>query len=101
MMKAAADGLPELGDTFARLGVRPSSLGRRGDVRAVNPGDLVQPRDGGMSVAADSPDHLPVHMQPANARFPIWEIDAAELGEGLIAYSGWSTALPSLHRIEK
>jgi hypothetical protein len=83
MMKEAADGLPETGEVFARLGARPTQPGRRGDVPAANPTDLVRPGAGGVSVAADSPDNLPTHMQPQHARYPVWEIDSADLGDGL------------------
>ena len=85
MMKAAADGLPEVGDTFAKLGVRPARSGTKGDVKAANPIDLVRPGEGGMSVGADSPDNLLSHMRPPKNKYPIWEIDAADLGAGLIA----------------
>jgi hypothetical protein len=84
MMKAAADGLPEAGETFAKLGVRPARPGAKGDVKAANQTDLVRPGEGGMSVAADSVTNLLPHMRPPKARFPIWEIDSADLGEGLI-----------------
>jgi hypothetical protein len=85
MMKAAADGMPETGDTFAKLGIRPARPGRRGDILASDPVDVVRPGKGGMSVAADAVDDLPTHMRPPRAQFPIWEIDTAELGEGLLA----------------
>jgi hypothetical protein len=85
MMKAAADGLPDPGEAFARLGVRPHQPPRRGDVRATDPADLVRPGDGGMSVAADSPNNLPARMRPPLAQYPVWEIDTADLGDGLMA----------------
>ena len=85
MMKAAADGLPDVGDTFGKLGVRPTRPGAGGDVPAANPSDLVRPGEGGMSVAADSPNNLPAHMRPPKARHPVWEIDDADLGAGLVA----------------
>ena len=85
MMKAAADGKPEVGDTFAKLGVRPARLGAKGDVKAANPTDLVRPGEGGMSVGVDSPDNLLPHIRPPKNKHPIWEIDDAELGKGLIA----------------
>ena len=96
MMKAGADGMPEVGDAFARLGARPTQPGRRGDVPASSPTDLVQPGGGGVSVAADSPGNLPGHMQPQHARYPVWEIDAAELGEGLVV----AEAGPPHHHVE-
>lgn len=85
MMKAAADGFPEPGEAFARLGVRPHQPPRRGDVRAADPSDLVRPGDGGMSVAADSPDNLPARMRPPAAQYPVWEIDTADPGAGVMA----------------
>src|SRR5262245_50629772 len=96
MMKTAADGLPDVGDTFGKLGVRPARPGAKGDVPAVNPSDLVGPGLGGMSVAADSPDNLPAHMRPPLARHPVWEIDTADLGAGLLA----SPAGPPHHHVE-
>lgn len=96
MMKAAADGMPEAGNTFAKLGVRPTIVSRGGDVRATNPTDLVRPGEGGMSVAADSPDNLPGLMRPSARKHPVWEIDTADLGEGLIA----SAAGPPHYHIE-
>jgi hypothetical protein len=38
-----------------------------------------------MSVAVDSSGNLPPFMRPPKAAHPVWEIDAADLGEGLIA----------------
>jgi len=96
MMKTATDGLPEVGDTFAKLGVRPTIVGRGGDVRATNPSDLVRPGEGGMSVAAASPDTLPGLMRPSARKHPVWEIDASDLGEGLIA----SAAGPPHYHVE-
>jgi hypothetical protein len=84
-MKAARDGLPEVGDTFAKLGVRPTIVGRQGDVSATNPSDLVRPGEGGMAVAADSPSNLPKHKRSPAAKHPVWEIDSRDLGQGLVA----------------
>lgn len=53
-------------------------------MRASAPSDLVRPGQGGMSVAADSPDNLPGHMKPPKACFPLWELDDADLGAGLV-----------------
>ena len=85
LMKAAADGLPEVGDTFATLGVRPNRPGHRFDVPAINPADAVRPGEGGMSVFAGPLAALPAHLKPPKAKFPLWEIEAAELGAGLVA----------------
>lgn len=85
MMKAAADGLPEVGDVFATLGVRPKRPGQRFDVPASDPGDIVRPGDGGMSVFAGPLADLPAYLKPPKAKFPLWEIDSADLGPGLVA----------------
>jgi hypothetical protein len=85
MMRAADDGLPQVGDTFARLGVRPNRPGQKYDVPAAGPTDPVRPGDGGLSVFAGPPDDLPAHLKPPAARFPLWEIDDADLGPGLAA----------------
>jgi hypothetical protein len=85
MMKEAADGLPLVGDKFARLGVRPFRPGHRFDVPAVDPDDPVRPGEGGLSVFAGPPESLPAGLRPPKARDPLWEIDDADLGVGLKA----------------
>src|SRR5436309_1787805 len=55
MMKAAADGLPEVGTKFGMLGVRPKDPAnpkKRFDVSAAAPTDTVSPGEG-MSVDAE------------------------------------------------
>jgi hypothetical protein len=85
MMKEADDGLPEVGDRFGMLGVRPTRSGRRGDVPASVPSDLVRPGGGGLSVFEGPPTNLPPQMRPPIAQHPLWEIDDADLPTGLLA----------------
>lgn len=85
MMREAADGRPEVGDTFATLGVRPIRPRGTPDVPAVDPGDVVRSGTGGLSVFAGPVAALPVRLRPPNTQFPLWEIDAADLGPGLRA----------------
>jgi hypothetical protein len=85
MMKAAADGSPGTGDRFGMLGVRPTRPGRRGDVSAVGPSDLVRTGGGGLSVFEGPLDNLPPQMKPPIAQHPVWEIDSADLVEGIIS----------------
>jgi hypothetical protein len=84
MMRIAADGLPEVGDTFAKLGVRPIRPGKKYDVPVAALDGLVGPNSGGMSVFAGPVAALPDSLRPPNARFPLWEIDTADLGIGLV-----------------
>lgn len=85
MMRMAADGLPEAGDRFGMLGVRPTRPGRRGDVSAAAPSDIVRKGGGGLSVFEGPLDNLPPQMKPPIAQHPVWEIDTADLGEGIIS----------------
>jgi hypothetical protein len=85
VMREAAGGRPEVGDGFAQLGVRPVRPYRKADVPAADPGDPVRPGDGGLSVYAGSVAALPPALQPGKAKFPVWEIDTADLGPGLRA----------------
>jgi hypothetical protein len=80
MMKAAADGLPEVGTKFGMLGVRPkdpTNPKKRFDVPATAPTDPVSPGDG-MSVNAD-----PAALKPPDDEFLLWVIEAADLGSDL------------------
>ena len=81
-MKAAADGLPEVGTKFGMLGVRPRDPAKpkkRFDVPAADPADPVRPGDGGLSVYAD-----PAGLRPPDDEFLLWEMDADSLGPGLV-----------------
>jgi len=61
MEKEEKDGLPMIGDTWAKLGVRDR------DIPIVN--DLVQPGMGGMSVT-DDPRYLPNTLRPTFVKSP-------------------------------
>ena len=81
VMKVAADGLPEVGNRFGQLGVRPkdpANAKKRFDVAASGPTDAVHPGDGGMSVNAD-----PNAVRPPDDEFVLWEIDSNDLGPAL------------------
>lgn len=82
-MKAAPDGLPEVGAFARALGVRPGV-----DFAATAPGDVTGPGDGGLSVAPDDPFHLDrVRRPPAfggTGKDPVWYIEVGDLGPGLV-----------------
>jgi hypothetical protein len=82
-MREAADGLPVVGPSPRTLGVRPGSFPNP-DVPAVQPDDLVQPGDGGLSVAPDDPMYLPYFRRPPSlggkGSDPVWYIELDELG---------------------
>jgi hypothetical protein len=80
MMKAAADGLPEVGTKFGMLGVRPrdpKNPKKRFDVPATAPTDTVQPSDG-ISVNSD-----PNALTPPDDEFLLWVIEDTDLGPDL------------------
>jgi hypothetical protein len=81
-MKAASDGHPEPGRTARTLGVRPGI-----DI-PVGVDGLVIGGEGGVSVGPDSPRNLPTHRRPpeygGTGKDPIWELDAADLGDELM-----------------
>jgi hypothetical protein len=81
-MKENAQGLPQIGESSRSLGVRP-----RIDVQAIDPGDLVQPGQGGMSVSPDDPQSLPYFRRPlalgGTGKDPVWRITDAQLGPDL------------------
>ena len=80
LMKAADDGLPEVGTKFGMLGVRPRDPAKpkkRYDVPAVAPTDSVRPGDG-MSVNSD-----PNELKAPDDEFLLWAIDDSNLGAGL------------------
>jgi hypothetical protein len=80
-MKMAGDGYPASGPTARTLGVRPGV-----DI-PVDADGVVAGGEGGMSVAPDSPDHLPEHRRPPSfggtGKDPVWELDLADLGDAL------------------
>jgi hypothetical protein len=81
-MIEAADGLPEIGRSARKLGVR-SGDHTTPDIPAVHSNDIVSPGDGGLSVAPDDPKHLPRHRRPASlggfGADPVWVIDVSDL----------------------
>ena len=81
-MRTAGDGLPAAGPTARTLGAR-----REIDVLVADDG-MVVGGGGGMSVAPDSPMHLPAHRRPpaydGTGKDPVWELDVTELGNELV-----------------
>ncbi|MBY0514090.1 MAG: hypothetical protein K2P78_09295 [Gemmataceae bacterium] len=76
LMKVSPDGLPQVGEKFGMLGVRPrdpANPKKRFDVPAAAPTDLVQPGDG-LSVNAD-----PTVLRPPAPEFVLWSINDAEI----------------------
>jgi hypothetical protein len=81
-MKAAADGLPEVGSTARTLGVRPGT-----DI-GVDGAGMVHSGTGGMSVTPDDPMGLPDHRRPpecggGTGRDPVFRILRSALGPDL------------------
>lgn len=81
-MRTARDGRPDTGPTARTLGVRVGV-----DI-PVDVDDVVVGGGGGMSVAPDSPLHLPEHRRPPSyggtGKDPVWELDLADLGDRLV-----------------
>jgi hypothetical protein len=92
-MKTAGDGYPEPGPTARTLGVRPGI-----DI-PVDVDGIVVGGEGGMSVAPDSAAHLPEHRRPPShggtGKDPVWELDAAELGDSLVYRE--DSLMPGVH----
>lgn len=82
-MIEAATGQPQDGPTARQLGVRPGV----DTPNAVKDDDVVDPNDGGMSVAPDDPRNLPSHRLPpslgGNGKDSVWSIDPNNLGPKL------------------
>ena len=82
-MKEDAKGLPEVGQTSRRLGVRPGI-----DVPATLPADPVLSGQGGMSVSPDDPMSLPYFRRPPDlggtSRDPVWRLAETDLGRDLL-----------------
>lgn len=80
------DGLPAVGPSARKLGVRPG-LSRFGDVSAIADDDMVAPGGGGMSVAPGDPRYLLPHRRPVSlggsSPDPIWSIELKDLGADL------------------
>jgi hypothetical protein len=85
-MIESADGLPEVGPSARKLGVRPGDA-TTPDVLAVAPQDAVGPGQGGMSTAPGNPLGLSRHRRPASlggiGQDPVWCIDTDDLGPDL------------------
>src|SRR5947209_246873 len=89
-MVADTDGLPQLGRSARKLGVRtPASVpvGVDPDVLVSAPGDIIQPGTGGISTAPDTPMNLVPLRRPktlgGKSNDPVWELDVADLGSDL------------------
>lgn len=81
-MKAAADGLPEVGKTGRYLGARPR--GKFRDFRCdLDDNDPVRPGDGGMSVSPPPPTNLHRLVRPpeygGSGKDPLWELETDQL----------------------
>ena len=76
-----ATGLPVVGRSARRLGIRPPLEAgvRRADVKATAPGEIIQPGTGGMSCTPNDPLDLPEFRRPpelgGDGKDPVWEID--------------------------
>jgi hypothetical protein len=86
-MTPAADGLPQVGRSARKLGVRAADQAPNNDVDAALGADLVRPGEG-MSVAPDDPAHLAKNRRPPQVnggvgKDPVWEIDVNDLGPDL------------------
>lgn len=81
-MKDDGEGQPECGPSARKLGVR-----LEGDITIQEDG-TVRPGTGGMSVALDRPENLPMHRRDAAfggwGQDPVWRIDEADLPDSLV-----------------
>lgn len=75
-------GMPVVGESARRLGVRPE-IDIEPDTES-----LVQPASGGMSVSPGHPRNLPRHRKPpewgGTGLDQVWEISEGELGDDLV-----------------
>ena len=99
-MTPDADGLPQVGRSARKLGVRAADQAPNNDVVAAASADTVRPGKG-MSVAPADPVNLPKNRRPAavnngTGKDPVWEIDTDDLGPGLVAVA----AGPPHHHVE-
>lgn len=82
-MKPSEDGLPEVGRSARKLGVRTPREAANPDVPAKADDEIIRPGTGGMSVAPDEPANLPPMRRPTElggtGKDPVWEIDTADL----------------------
>jgi hypothetical protein len=81
-MKDDGEGQPACGPTARTLGVR-----LEGDILIRDDG-TVEPQAGGMSVAIDEIQNLPVHRRPPEhggiGPDPVWQIDESDLPSTLV-----------------
>jgi hypothetical protein len=90
-MAPDADGLPQIGRSARKLGVRTpveaAAQGSEPDVSAVDTDEVVPPGTGGLSVVPDDPANLPPFRRPATlggrGKDPVWVIDTNDLGPDL------------------
>lgn len=87
-MTPAVDGLPQVGPSARKLGVRNLGHAPNQDVDALDPSDIVTPGVGGMSVAPNDPINLDHRRRPpeiggGKGKDPVWVIDEADLGTDL------------------
>jgi len=86
-----ADGLPKVGRSARKLGVRtPAEVapGVEPDVSVTAPDEVVQPDAGGMSMAPDDPANLAENRRPPQVnggvgKDPVWMIESNDLGPEL------------------
>lgn len=86
-MRAAADGLPMVGESGRYLGARPDLPGRPQDGDIPVTGGMVRPGTGGMSVSPPPVTNLPLHRRPGEyggrSKDPVFVLDTHELPEEL------------------
>jgi hypothetical protein len=87
-----SDGLPLVGPSARKLGVRGLEVAPNDDIPALAPSDTVHPGHKGMSVAPDSPSNLPERRRPSSiagglGKDPAWVIDELDLGPDLRYYA--------------
>jgi hypothetical protein len=87
-MTPDADGLPLIGRSARRLGVRLLDRVPNNDVDAASEVDILQPGKG-VSVAPDDPAYLAKNRRPPQVnggvgKDPVWVIDTDDLGPDLL-----------------
>jgi hypothetical protein len=81
-MREEDDGLPEIGESLATLGIRPK------DIDVDEDGNVI-PRTGGLSVTPNSIQNMPKFLKPralgGEGRRPVFELQTASLDDALCA----------------
>jgi hypothetical protein len=81
------DGLPTVGPSARKLGIRGLEQAPNEDVPVESPDDIILPGTGGMSVAPTDPLNLDRRRRPAalggTGKDPVWVIDEAALGSDI------------------